>query len=67
MREHEMYRPVLEDILAYSKGKRMLTITEVSKYVGHKNEWCKKYLGVPREGISAMALAKKLAADYSGM
>ena len=61
-----MYRPILEDILAFSKGHRMLTLTEVSKYVGHKNDWCKENLGVTREGITAMALAQKLARDFSG-
>lgn len=53
-REHEMYRPVLEDILAFTGGKRMLNITQVAKYVGHKREWVMEHLGVTAEGITAM-------------
>ena len=61
-----MYRPVLEDILAYTGGKRMLNITQVAKYVGHKREWVMEHMGVTAEGITAMALAAKLAKEYSG-
>lgn len=65
-REHEMYRPILEDVLAYSEGKRLLNISQVAAYVGHKREWVTEHLGVTSEGITAMALAHKLAREYSG-
>ncbi len=64
-REPEMYRDTLEDILTYTGGKRMLNISEVARYVGHRREWVTEHLGVTAEGITAMALARKLAKDFS--
>lgn len=65
-REHALYRPTLEDILAFSGGERILTLTQVAQYVGRENRWVKKHLGIDRNGITAMALAAKLAREYSG-
>ena len=65
-REHTMYRPILEDVLAYSGGKRLLNITQVAGYVGRRREWVSEHLGVTSDGITAMALAQKLAKEYSG-
>ena len=64
-REHEMYRATLEDILAYTGGKRMLTISQVARYVGRRREWVTEHLGVTAAGITAMALANKLAKEHS--
>lgn len=66
-REHEMYRPLLEDILAYTGGKRLLTISDVAGYLGRGRPWVTEHIGVTREGITPMALAQKLARDYSGV
>ncbi len=60
-REHEMYRPILEDLLAYSGGKRMLSLKDVCQYVGRENRWVKEHLGVTREGVTVHELARRLA------
>ena len=65
-REHPMYRLILEDILAYNNGKRMLNITEAANYLGRNRPWVTEHLGVTAEGITAMALAQKLAQRHSG-
>ena len=65
-REHELYRPILEDVLAYTGGKRLLHITDVAAYLGRRRPWVSEHLGVTSEGITAMALAAKLAKEYSG-
>lgn len=64
-REPEMYRRTLEDILAFTEGKRMLNISQVARYVGHRREWVTEHLGVTADGITAMALAQKLSKEYS--
>ena len=56
-----MYRPILEDILAFTGGKRMMSLTEVSVYVGRESRWVKRHLDVTREGITVHELANKLA------
>lgn len=60
-REHEMYRPILEDLLAYSGGKRVLSLTDVCRYCGRENRWVKEHLGVTREGVTVHELARRLA------
>ena len=60
-REHEMYRPILEDLLAYSGGKRMLSMKDVCQYVGRENRWVKEHLGVTRDGVTVHELARRLA------
>ena len=61
MRETMVFRDNLEDILAFSNGKRILTITEVSAYTGRSRKWCREHLGIDSSlGISAATLARKL-------
>lgn len=60
-REHELYRPILEDILQYSGGRRVLAMKEVCEFTGRENRWVKKHLGVTREGITAHELARRMA------
>ena len=60
-REHEMYRPILEDILSFTGGKRMMSMKDVCTYTGRENRWVKEHLSVTREGITAMELAHRLA------
>ena len=56
-REYEMYRPVLAELLAYSKGKRILNISDVSRYLGKTRPWCVEHLGITAEGITVESLA----------
>ena len=65
-REHELYRPTLEQILAFTGGKHLLTISDVSRYLGRKREWCSARFGITAAGITAEALASRLAHEYSG-
>lgn len=60
-REREMYRPILEDILSFTGGRRMMSLKDVCQYVGRENRWVKEHLGVTREGVTAMELAHRLA------
>jgi len=66
MREHDMYRPTLEQILAFSGGRHLLTISDTARFLGRKREWCSAHLGITAAGITAEALAMKLAKGYSG-
>lgn len=38
-REHEDYRPYLEDILSYTEGRRVLTAKEAMAYTGKSRHW----------------------------
>ncbi|MPM03136.1 hypothetical protein SDC9_49396 [bioreactor metagenome] len=61
MRETIVFRDNLEDILAFSNGKHLLTIKDVSTFTGRDPRWCKKAYGIdPAKGISAATLARKL-------
>lgn len=60
-RELESYRDILEDILKYTGGKRLLTTEEVCRYLGICYKTAKKRFTMTRDGISAPALARKLA------
>lgn len=61
-REAEGYRDQLEDILDYFGGKRLLTISDVARYLGRKRETVAKHLNISAEGITAPMLARKLVA-----
>lgn len=62
MSELLTYRDNLEDILKFSKGSRVLTVSDVSVYTGRDRRWVQKHLGVePRRGISAATLARRLS------
>lgn len=62
-RERESYRPIIEDLLVFTGGKRMLTVSDVSRYTGRSRDWCRDKLGVRGDtGITVQALAIKLAA-----
>lgn len=60
-REPVDYRANLEDILRYTDNRRLLNMTEVADYLGRSTRWVKTHLGVTKEGISAMTLARKLS------
>lgn len=59
-RELPGYREQLEDILTFTNGQRVLNKQEVQAYTGRSRNWCEKYLGVKKGGITAQSLARKL-------
>lgn len=59
-----MYREMLESILKHTGGKRILSISEVSRLVGKTRPWVKERIGVGSNGISVESLAWKLARDF---
>ena len=64
MREPEMYRLILESLIANSNGKRVLSVSDVSRHLGKTRAWCRAKLGVTADGIAVEALAMKLAKDF---
>lgn len=61
MREPETYRTHLENILAYSNGKRILNKKEVEQYLGKGRKWCDKNIPYTKSGITVESLAMCLA------
>lgn len=60
MREKPGYRDVLEDILRWSDGKRLLTATEAAAYLGVDRRTAVKRFSITADGIAAPVLARKL-------
>ena len=60
-REKEDYRPILEDILSYPEGRRLLSVKDVAGYLGICEKTAKARYGITKEGITAPALARRLA------
>lgn len=60
-REPGAYRDNLEDILAFTEGRRLVTQKEVAKYLGRDVKTVRRVYGVDKNGISAPTLARKLA------
>ena len=60
-REKEAYRPILEDILSYSQGKRLLNVSDVSKYTGKSRQWCYKHVPFKDGLVHAADLARFFA------
>lgn len=58
-RETETYRAELEQIIEYFNGKRILTVSDVSRYVGHSRAWVRN-MGITAD-ISATNLANRLS------
>ena len=59
--EHPDYRNTLEDILAFSEGKRMLTMADVSRYTGITNyRTLHKRFSFQDAMISAPSLARQM-------
>ena len=61
MKEPPTFRLELEQILARFDGKSMLTITDVSTYLGRSRKWCRDHLGMTGDGITAVNLALRLS------
>lgn len=64
MREPDAYRPILESLLSASKGKRILSQSDVSRLLNKSRGWVREKLGVRKDGISVEALALKLAKEF---
>ena len=60
-RELPNYRDELEQILAFTGGKRILSWAEVQEYTGKGYKWCDNHLKIPHDGCTAVQLAHALA------
>lgn len=62
MREKEGYRDILEDLLKFNDGKRVITATKAAAYTGLDRRTVLKRYGVDsREGIAVPLLARRMA------
>lgn len=59
-KELDCYRDVLEDILAASSGRRLLTGKDVAAYLGIDPRTARKRYAIPEGGILAPVLARRL-------
>ena len=66
MTEITLYRETLADILSFTGGKRILTVSDTSRLLGKSRPWVREHLGISGMGITAQALAWKLARDFDG-
>lgn len=64
MREPDTYRQILESLLSASKGKRILSQSDVARLLNKSRGWVRERLEVKKDGISVEALALKLARDF---
>ena len=64
MREPDAYRPILESLLSASKGKRILSQSDVARLLNKSRGWVRERLEVKRDGITVEALAMKLAREF---
>ena len=63
-REPECYREILESLLTASEGKRILSQTDVARYLNKSRGWVIKRIGIKNGGIAVEALAMKLAKEF---
>lgn len=61
-RERDAYRDILEDIYRRCGEKALLSRAEVAKYLGIDRRTVAKRFDIGADGITAPALARKLAA-----
>lgn len=64
MKEPDAYRPILESLLSASKGKRILSQSDVSRLLNKSRGWVRERLEVKKDGITVEALAMKLAREF---
>jgi hypothetical protein len=66
-REKANFRDELEQLSQFfgdgqGNCKRVLFVSDVARYIGRDPRWCKRAYNIdPQQGISVVALAKKLA------
>lgn len=61
MNEKTTYRDNLESLLAFFGKKRLLTKTDVGKYLGIDYRTAAKRYGIDRNGITVESLARQIA------
>lgn len=59
-REKFGYRDVLEDLLAYMDGKRMMSLSEISRYTGLERRSLQRKYGFEPGGTHISVVARKL-------
>lgn len=64
MKEPEAYRPILESLLSSTKGKRILSQSDVARLLNKSRGWVRERLEVKKGGITVEALAMKLAREF---
>jgi hypothetical protein len=64
MKEPDAYRPILESLLSASKGKRILSQSDVSRLLNKSRGWVRERLEVKKDGITVEVLAMKLAKEF---
>ena len=64
--DREVYRETLADILSFTGGKRILSVSDTSRLLGKSRPWVREHLGITGMGITAQALAWKLARNFNG-
>lgn len=60
-REKEDYRSILEDILQFFDGKRVLTVTDVARFTGRDRGTVRRRFDIRDGEITAHRLARLLA------
>ena len=61
MRETADYRNVLEDLHVFTGGKRLMSSSDVSAYLGCCRQTAAKRYGIGRDGILTVRLARLLS------
>jgi len=64
MKEPETYRLILESLLSYTHGKRILSQNDVSRLLNKSRGWVRERLEVKKDGITLEALAWKLVKEF---
>lgn len=64
MKEPDGYRQILESLLSASKGKRILSQSDVARLLNKSRGWVRERLEVKKNGITVEALAMKLAKEF---
>lgn len=59
-KEVEGYRDMLEDLLQYFGGARLVYPAQVAKYLGVCSRTAAKRYDIPREGIALPILARRM-------
>ena len=59
-RELEGYRDVMEDLLTFFNGRRLLYQRDVAEYLGCCPRKAAKLYNIPREGITIPLLARRI-------
>lgn len=64
MKEPDAYRPILENLLSSTHGKRILSQSDVARLLNKSRGWVRERLEVKKDGITVEALAWKLAKEF---